>query len=160
MKVTSKILKRTLGVAAVIAVGVAFATANISPSDAQMSDAAKKRVAAMKTMGGNMKKLGGAVAGGDNAAAAAAATEINSISSQIPSLFPDGSGTGDTNAKPEIWQNFADFRSKANGVESVSAKVIADANAGTLGSNPKAVVGSIGKACTACHNTYRVPPKK
>ena len=149
MKVTSKILKRTLG--------AAFATAGSSPSDAQMSDLTKKRLASMKTMGGNMKKLGAAVGGGDNAAAAAAAAEINKIASQIPTLFPDGSGTGETRAKPEIWQDFADFRSKANAVEAASAKVVADANSGSLGSDPKAVVGSIGQNCGACHKAYRVP---
>ena len=157
---TSKIVKRTLGVAAVIAVGVAFGTVGISSSDAQMSDLAKQRVAAMKQNGGNLKKLGAAVAAGDNAAAAAAAAAINKVANQIPSLFPQGSGTGDTRAKPEIWQDFADFRSKANGLESASAKVVADANAGSLGSNPKAVVGSIGKACGACHKAYRAPKKE
>jgi cytochrome c556 len=159
MKVTSKILKRTLGAAAVVAVGVAFGTAGINPSDAQMSDLTKQRVAVMKQNGGNLKKLGAAVAAGDNAAAAAAAAEINAVASRIPSLFPEGSGTGETNAKPEIWQDFADFRSKANDVESAAAKVVADANAGSLGSDPKAIVGSIGKNCAACHNTYRIPPK-
>ena len=157
MKVTSRILKRTLGVSAVVAVGIAFGTIAISPSDAQMSDLAKQRVAAMKTMGGNLKKLGEAVGGGDNAAAAAAATEINRISSQIPSLFPEGSGTGETRAKSEIWQDFADFRSKANAVEAASAKVVADANGGNLGSDPKAVVGSIGSNCGACHKAFRAP---
>ncbi len=157
MKVTSKIVKRTLGVAAIAAVGVAFATVGISSSNAQMSEIAKQRTAAMKTMGGNMKKLGEAVGAGDNAAAAAAATEINRIASQIPSLFPEGSGTGETRAKAEIWQDFADFRSKANGVEAASAKVVADAGAGSLGSDPKAVVGSIGSNCGACHKTYRAP---
>ena len=160
MKFTSKIVKRALGAAAVVAVGVAFGTAGIGPSDAQMSDLTKQRVAAMKQNGGNLKKLGAAVAAGDNAAAAAAATAINEVASKIPSLFPEGSGTGDTNAKPEIWQDFAGFRKIANSLESAAAKVVADANAGNLGSNPKAVVGSLGENCGACHKAYRVPPKK
>ena len=160
MKLSSKIVKRTLGAAAIVAVGIAFGTAGTSPSDAQMSDITKERKAAMKSMGGNMKKLGGAVAGGDKAAAAAAASAINAVASKIPSLFPEGSGTGETLAKPEIWQNFADFRKHANGVESASAKVVADANGGSLGSNPKAVLGSIGKNCGACHKAFRTPPAK
>ena len=157
MKLSSRIIKRTLGAAAIIAVGAAFATTGISPSDAQMNDMTKQRSAAMKSMGGNMKKLGGAVAGGDNAAAAAAAAAINEVASKIPSLFPEGSGTGETRAKPEIWQNFADFRKNANNLESASAKVVADANGGSLGSDPKAVVGSIGKNCGACHKAFRAP---
>ncbi len=157
MQFSSNTVKRTLGVAAVIAVGVAFGTIGTSPSDAQMSELTKQRVAAMKSMGGNMKKLGGAVASGDNAAAAAAATEINNVAKAIASVFPEGSGTGETRAKPEIWQDFADFTAKANALDAASAKVIADANAGNLGSDPKAVVGSIGQNCGACHKVYRVP---
>ena len=160
MNLSSKILKRTLSAAAIIAVGVVFGTVGINTSDAQMSEISKQRVAAMKSMGGNMKKLGGAVAGGDNAAAAAAATAINAVASKIPSLFPEGSGTGETNAKPGIWQNFADFRKSSNNLESASAKVVVAANGGTLGKDPKAVVGSIGKNCGACHKVYRTPPKK
>lgn len=160
MIMISKKVKRTLGAAAIVAVAITFGTAGISPSDAQQSDIAKQRVAAMKSMGGNLKKLGAAVAGGDNAAAAAAATGVNEVASRIPSLFPEGSGTGETRAKPDIWQNFPDFRSKANAVEAASAKVIADATAGNLGSDPKAVVGSIGKNCGACHKAYRAPKKE
>lgn len=160
MKITSKNVKRALGAAAIVAVGIAFGTMSISPSDAQQSDITKERVAAMKQNGGNLKKLGAAVAAGDNAAAAAAAAEINEVASRIPSLFPEGSGAGETNAKPDIWQDFADFRSKANAVETASAKIVADANAGNLGSDPKAVVGSIGQNCGACHKAYRKPLEK
>ncbi|NKB49476.1 MAG: hypothetical protein GKS02_08940 [Alphaproteobacteria bacterium] len=157
MKLSSTIVKRTLSAIAVVAVGVAFATAGTSPSDAQMNELTKQRSGAMKSMGGNMKKLGAAVAGGDNAAAAAAAAAVNEVASKIPSLFPEGSGTGETRAKPEIWQDFADFRSKANALEAASAKVVADASGGSLGSDPKAVVGSIGATCGACHKAYRAP---
>jgi cytochrome c556 len=157
MKITSKNVKRALGATAIVAVGIAFATAGISPSDAQMSDITKQRVAAMKQNGGNLKKLGTAVAAGDNAAAAEAAAAINAVASRLPSLFPEGSGTGETRAKPEIWQDFAGFRKFANDLEATAAKIVADANAGNLGSDPKAVVGSLGKTCGACHNTYRAP---
>ncbi len=156
MKSLSKIVKRILSAAAVMAIGFALGTAGITASDAQMSDIAKQRVAAMQQNGGNMKKLGAAVSAGDSAAAAAAAA-INEVASRIPSLFPQGSGTGDTNAKPEIWQNFAGFRKIANDLESAAAKIVADANAGNLGSDPKAVVGSLGKNCGACHKAFRKP---
>lgn len=160
MKISSKFAKRALSVATVIAVGVAFSTAGTSPSDAQMSDITKERKAAMKSMGGNIKKLGGAVAGGDSAAAAAAANAINAVASRLPSLFPEGSGSGETLAKPEIWQDFTDFRVKANALETATAKVVAAAATDSLGSDPKAVVGSIGKTCGACHKVYRTPPAK
>lgn len=146
MKSLSKIVKRILSAAAVMAIGFALGTAGITASDAQMSDIAKQRVAAMQQNGGNMKKLGAAVA-----------AAINEVASRIPSLFPQGSGTGDTNAKPEIWQDFAGFRKIANDLESAAAKIVADANAGNLGSDPKAVVGSLGKNCGACRKAFRKP---
>ena len=77
MKLSSTFAKRALSAIAIVAVGVAFSTASIGPSDAQMSDITKERKAAMKSMGGNVKKLGEAVGAGDNKAAAAAATAIN-----------------------------------------------------------------------------------
>jgi len=157
MNITSSIVNRTLGIAAVIAVGVAIGTAGISSSDAQMSDITKQRVSAMKQNGGNMKKLGAAVAAGDNAAAAAAAAAVNEVASRIPSLFPQSSGADDTNAKPDIWQDFAGFRKIANDLESAAAKIVTDANAGNLGSDPKAVVGSLGKNRGACHKAFRKP---
>lgn len=157
MNLTSKIVKRALGTVAVVAVAATFATVGTSPSDAQMSEITKQRSGAMKAMGGNMKKLGAAVASGDNAAAAAAATEINKIAKVIPSVFPEGSGTGETRAKAEIWGNWADFIAKSDALDKASAKVIADANSGSLGSDPKAVVGSIGATCGACHKAYRGP---
>lgn len=146
MKSLSKIVKRILSAAAVMAIGFALGTAGITASDAQMSDIAKQRVAAMQQNGGNMKKLGAAVT-----------AAINEVASRIPSLFPQGSGTGDTNAKPEIWQDFAGFRKIANDLESAAAKIVADANAGNLGSDPKAVVGSLGKNCGACRKAFRKP---
>ena len=146
MKSLSKIVKRILSAAAVMAIGFALGTAGITASDAKMSDIAKQRVAAMQQNGGNMKKLGAAVT-----------AAINEVASRIPSLFPQGSGTGDTNAKPEIWQDFAGFRKIANDLESAAAKIVADANAGNLGSDPKAVVGSLGKNCGACRKAFRKP---
>lgn len=157
MKFISKPTKFALSMTAVVALAAAIGAATISTSDAQQSDIIKQRVTAMKQNGGNMKKLGEAVAAGDNAAAEAAAAAINSVASRIPSLFPEGSGDGATRAKAEIWQNFADFRAKANALEAASAKVVADAMAGNLGSDPKAVVGSIGQHCAACHKAYRGP---
>lgn len=160
MQSSSKLVKRALGAAAAVAIGVAVSLSATGPSDAQSGDNIAARKALMKSNGGSLKALGEAVAAGDNAAATAAAQTINENASKIPSLFPEGSGTGETRAKPEIWQNFADFRAKANDLESASAKVVADAQAGNLGSDPKAVVGSIGKTCGACHEAYRAPKQE
>ena len=54
-------------------------------------------------------------------------------------------------------QVMADFNAKAAAMGTAADKVAADAAAGTLGSYPKAVVGSIGATCGTCHKVYRGP---
>ena len=53
-------------------------------------------------------------------------------------------------AKPEIWTNWADFISKANGLGTAAAAVDTASLEGI-----KAGMGGIGGACKACHETYR-----
>jgi len=68
--------------------------------------------------------------------------------------FPDGSGQGTTRAKPEIWQNKADFESK---LKDLDQALVALAKA-TAGGDKKAIgaaVGDAGKACKACHDEYK-----
>jgi len=68
--------------------------------------------------------------------------------------FKDGSDKGTTRAKPEIWENKADFESKMNDLTSEVEKLQQVAN----GDDRKAIaaqVGATGKACKACHDEYK-----
>jgi len=68
--------------------------------------------------------------------------------------FSDGSDKGTTRAKPEIWENKADFESKLNDLKSAVDKLQAVANT----TDRKAIaaqVGATGKACKACHDEYK-----
>lgn len=113
----------------------------------------------MKTLGGEMKKLGAAAAAGNNDEIAAIAKEIAAIAEKIPGDFKDKPTNPDTRAKPEIWDNFADFTAKAEDLNAAALKVAAGAEAGTLPGDAKAVVGMVGGACGACHKEYRAPEK-
>lgn len=139
--------------ATTFAVAAAFGTFS---SDVASADGHhyKERNAAMKSLGGNIKKLGGAVAGGD---AEAAAKAISAVAAKMPELFKDKEIPAESRAKPEIWDNMADFNAKAAAMGTAADKVAASAAAGTLGSDPKAVVGSIGATCGTCHKVYRGP---
>ena len=95
-------------------------------------------------------------AAGNNVDAQAAAMKISATAAEIPARFKDGK-PGANRAKPEIWTNFADFTAKANDLKAAADGVAADAAAGKLGSDPKAVVGKIGATCGACHKAYRGP---
>ncbi len=141
-----------------LAVAVAFGTVG---SDIATADghAYKERNAAMKSLGGAMKRLGGAVGAGNNADAAAAARTIAGVGDRVAELFEAKSIPDESRAKPEIWDNFDDFKAKAAAMSAAANKVAADAEGGNLASDPKAVVGSIGATCGACHKVYRGPKK-
>ena len=148
-----KLSKVGLIAGAALALAVAFTSLNSSDVSA---DNHADRTAAMKSLGGAMKALGAAVGGGDASAAQAAAEKISATAAEIPALFKDGK-PGANRAKAEIWMNFDDFTAKANATKAAADSVAADAGAGKLGSDPKAVVGKIGATCGACHKAYRGP---
>jgi cytochrome c556 len=149
-----KTLKFGTLAAVAVAVGVAFGTSGSDVASAA-GHAYKERNAAMKSMGGAMKKLGAAVGAGNNADAAAAAKEIAAIADNIPAMFKVNAVPADSRAKPEIWTNMDDFTAKAAATAAAANKVASDAMGGSLASDPKAVVGSIGATCGGCHKVYR-----
>jgi cytochrome c556 len=68
--------------------------------------------------------------------------------------FGDGSDKGTTRAKPEIWQNRADFESKMKDMKTAVAAL----QEATAGGDRKAIaenVGAVGKTCKACHDEYK-----
>lgn len=144
-----------IGLIAGTALALAVAFTSFSSNDVSADNHADRN-AAMKSLGGAMKALGGAVAGGDAAAAQAAAAKISATAAEVPDLFKGGK-PGDSRAKAEIWTNFDDFTANANALKAAADAVAADAAAGKLGSDPKAVVGKIGATCGACHKAYRGP---
>jgi len=68
--------------------------------------------------------------------------------------FADGSEKGTTRAKPEIWQNRADFESKLKDLD----EALVALQKTTAGGDRQAIaeaVGTAGKACKACHDEYK-----
>jgi len=69
--------------------------------------------------------------------------------------FADGTDKGTTRAKPEIWQNKADFTAKMDDLTTAVNALQTVANQGT---DRKAIaegVAATGKACKACHDEYK-----
>ena len=86
----------------------------------------------------------------------ASAKSINDFAPRIAHLVPPGTGpeTGKTGAKPEIWQNPADFAAKAHNFQ-LAAELF---NAAALGSDVGAIklrFGQMMQTCKACHDKYR-----
>lgn len=76
----------------------------------------------------------------------------------IPGLFPKGSLTEKSKAKPEIWQKWPEFEQAANNMVTWSERLREAARS----KNPQAteaVMKDFGRqACGACHTPFRVPP--
>ncbi len=137
--------------AAVICLGIAFARAQ---------DAAegiiKYRQNVMKSQAGHLGAISGVVKGQvpfkEHVAAHAAA--LNGTSRMILQLFPEGSGTGETRAKPEIWQQWNKFKQAAQKLQDETAKLVQVADIGDLDQITTQFV-VVGKACGGCHKPFR-----
>lgn len=76
----------------------------------------------------------------------------------IPMMFPPGSLTEKSKAKPEIWQKFPEF-------EKASANMVAwsdrlrEASKAKDAQQTEAIMKDFGRqACGTCHTPFRVPP--
>ena len=95
---------------------------------------------------------GGAAATGTDAVAAM--TTLRDNYSHIPTLFPEGSNVGDSEALPAIWENWEAFTAIAQtGAEAAEAGIAA-AEAGdtaTYSASAQALMGT----CGQCHQQFR-----
>ena len=126
------------------------------------ADAVETRHGLMLQMASELGKMGAMVKGDaayDAAIAAKAAADLAAIASVLSmEQFPAGSEidkAADSFAKPEIWANEPDFLAKLADLNAAAAALqpLAVADLESL----KAGMGSVGKACGACHTPYRVP---
>lgn len=126
---------------------------------ADPAEAVKQREQTMKTMGRSM----GAIVkylkneGVTEADAKAAATAIVKESGKSATdVFPKGTeiGVGDSNAKPELWQNWSKAEGDWKAVQPAAMKLEAALNSGDRAQVAQAVKG-VGGACGECHESFR-----
>ena len=92
----------------------------------------------------------------DGIAVSAEALALNS--KRIPAMFPEGSMTSESKAKPEIWQKWPDFE-KASMAMGTESEKLRDAARAKNQDQVTAVMKDFGRnACGACHTPFRVPP--
>ena len=118
----------------------------------------KARQDLMATQGMNMKVLGG-MAGGkvpfDAAAAEAAKAAIVATSAEIGAKFKPQATDPVTEAKPEIWTNWADFQVKMKAFETESAALATLAKGGDF-EKIKVQFSKVGNTCKDCHDKYKL----
>jgi cytochrome c556 len=117
----------------------------------------KKRQAIMKKNGDSVTLVTAMFKGEkpyDGATAAAAFKAIGASMDEFVTLFPEGSTSKDSDAKPEIWKNKADFNDWAKQIKEDTAKAAEAAPGGIAALQPAFV--ALGKSCQGCHEKYRV----
>jgi cytochrome c556 len=121
------------------------------------SDLGDQREAAMKKIGGSVAQMAGIAKGEKPYDAATVKTSLETISATIktfPDLFPADKPDSDGHAKPEIWENMADFKAHAAKLGSDADMLLAQlpADQAAVG----AALGTLGKNCSGCHQDYRL----
>ena len=77
----------------------------------------------------------------------------------IGAAFKKNAPSDATDAKPEIWKDWADFESKIADYEKAARNLQAAAS----GKDPSAIgpaVKALGKSCGGCHKTFRKPKEE
>ena len=118
------------------------------------ADVISDRKAGFKGNVAAMKKIQAAIGSGDLAAVREGALEIADWSSRMIDYFPEGSDTGDTKARAEIWFNFDDFTSRAGNAENAALALASLAEAGHQDQLMDGLK-NLGGTCKACHSSYK-----
>jgi cytochrome c556 len=78
----------------------------------------------------------------------------------IPMLFPKGSLTDKSKAKPEVWEKWSEFTAAAKTFQTESEK-LRDAARAKNQAQVEAIAKDFGRnACGTCHTPFRVPPPR
>jgi len=88
-----------------------------------------------------------------------AARALANWAKAIPGMFPAGSTAPTSDALPTIWSDRAGFEARAADYAAAATKL---ADLAKAGDKPgfAAQFGELGKACKACHDSYRKPDDK
>lgn len=147
-------------VTASLLVGVAAGCASKSMSKMGSGDVVADRQRLMKSVGANWADIQAKAKAGNIEGTAVNAEVLAIYSQQITSLFPAGSGTEKSKAKPEIWQKWSEFEAAAKNLETEAAK-LRDASRAKNEQLTQQLVKDFGRqACGTCHTPFRQPPPR
>jgi cytochrome c556 len=156
-------MKRHLNLRFAIVVGslvtlaiVGFAAAQSTPNVGS-GDVVADRQRLMKLNAANWADAQAKFKAGNIEAISVNAETIALNAMHIPLLFPQGSLTDKSNAKPEIWQKRAEFESAAKNLQAWAEKLRDTAKTKDAAAT-EAVMKDFGRqTCAACHTAFRKP---
>jgi len=135
----------------------AFATAQAQRKPEEL---VADRQALMKEHGDIWKNIQESAKANNLPVIATDADKLADNAKKIPSLFPEGSMTEKSKAKPEIWQKWPEFQAAAKNLETQSGK-LRDAAKAKNEQATQDIVKDFGRnACGTCHTPFRVPPAR
>ena len=129
-------------------------TASVSSPVFAQEDVIEKRQKLMKSNSAAVKAIKGAVESKDYATIETKAKEIMGNAEKTPSVFPKGSTTGKTKAKPVIWEKSDEFAKNHKNLGKAAGELAAAAK-----SQDESAVGTkfkaLGEVCSSCHKEFR-----
>src|SRR5207253_332492 len=118
--------------------------------------AARQRL--MKNNGANWADIQNKVKAGNIEGVAVNAEALALHAQRITLLFPEGSLTDKSKAKPEIWQKWPEFQAAAKNLENRAGTLRDQAVAKDVAAVQTTVTTFGREACGTCHTPFRVPP--
>jgi cytochrome c556 len=157
-------MKRIAARAGVVVFGLAALLLGIAVSQAQMKvgsgDVVADRQRLMKLNGASWKDVQDKVKAAQIEAIAVNAETMAINAQHIPTLFPKGSLTDKSKAKPDIWEKFPEFEAAAKNLETKAAE-LRDAARAKDQAKVDALVKDFGRqACGTCHQPFRQPQQQ
>ena len=111
----------------------------------------------MKLNGASVQDITAKAKAGNLEAIAVNAETIALNAEHIPILFPEGSLSEKSYAKPEIWQKWTEFTADAKNMQSWAEK-LRDAAKAKDAASTQAILKDFGRqACGTCHTPFRKP---
>lgn len=143
-----------------LALGLVAGCASKSMSKMGSGDVVADRQRLMKLQGASWADIQAKAKAGNIEAIAVNAETLAMTAQQIPTLFPEGSLTDKSKAKPEIWQKWPEFEKDAKNFQTMSEK-LRDAAKSKNAAATEAIMKEFGReACGTCHTPFRVPPPR
>ncbi len=139
---------KILGLGLILVAGIALAKEGVT------NPVVKERMDLMQVVRLNTGTLGDMASGKvrfNAATAAEAKAALAAAAAQIPEKFEPQEIDPVSEARPEIWGNFADFTGKAKSLQEAALALDTASVEGV-----RAGMGAVGGACKACHTDYRM----
>lgn len=152
-------MKRLTGAAgALLAAGLLAGGCSDSAKDSHPQQLLSKRKAVFKQFTGTLEPLGLMARERkpwDAAAFKGGALELQRLSTLPWAYFTADGNYPPTRARPEVWQQAAEFRQAQDNFQASVVQLVAAAEAGTGLAAARPAVEAVQQACKACHDRFR-----